>query len=68
MSHPSLVAFSQRKNLTPAQSVYLFARSLGITPLSGTTDEEHMKEDFELENLAAGDEPELADLKEFIWG
>lgn len=68
LGHPSLIALSRRKQLTLAQSVYLFARSLGITPLSGTTNVEHMKEDLEPEKMVAGDEPEFADLKKFIWG
>jgi aryl-alcohol dehydrogenase-like predicted oxidoreductase len=68
LNHPSLIALSKRKQLTPAQSVYLFARSLGITPISGTTNVEHMEQDVELEKILGGDELEFAELKTFIWG
>lgn len=53
--------------MTSAQAVYLFAHSLGITPISGTTSEEHMKQDVDIGNVSAEDESELEDLKEFIW-
>jgi diketogulonate reductase-like aldo/keto reductase len=33
-------------NATPAQVVFRFARSIGILPLSGTTNAEHMKQDL----------------------
>jgi diketogulonate reductase-like aldo/keto reductase len=33
-------------NVTPAQVVFSFARTLGILPLTGTSDGEHMKQDL----------------------
>ena len=49
-------AIARRRNVTPEQVVFAFARRIGILPLTGTTDERHMKEDLasvELELSAA---------------
>jgi diketogulonate reductase-like aldo/keto reductase len=37
---------ARRLNATPAQVVFAFARRIGILPLTGTTDEGHMKDDL----------------------
>jgi diketogulonate reductase-like aldo/keto reductase len=39
-------------NATPAQVVFSFARSIGILPLTGTSNAEHMKQDLAARNLA----------------
>lgn len=36
---------------TPAQATYKIAQMHGIVPLSGTTDEEHMREDVAVEQI-----------------
>ena len=36
---------------TPAQVVFAFARSVGMLPLTGTSNATHMKEDLESLNL-----------------
>ena len=41
-------AMARRKNLTPQTLMYAYMMSLGHTPLSGTTDAFHMKEDVEI--------------------
>jgi len=38
-------------NTTPAQVVFSFARSIGILPLTGTSNAEHMKQDLAARNL-----------------
>ena len=51
-----VAAVARRMNVTPEQIVFAFARRIGILPLTGTTDEGHMKEDLasvELELSAA---------------
>lgn len=46
VGHPATAAIAQRLNATPAQVVFRFAAALGILPLTGTTDEGHMKDDL----------------------
>jgi diketogulonate reductase-like aldo/keto reductase len=38
-------------NATPAQVVFSFARAVGILPLTGTSDPEHMKQDLASRDL-----------------
>jgi diketogulonate reductase-like aldo/keto reductase len=38
-------------NATPAQIVFSFARTVGILPLTGTSDPEHMKQDLASRDL-----------------
>jgi diketogulonate reductase-like aldo/keto reductase len=44
--HPLVASLSATANATPAQVIFSFARSIGILPLTGTTDPEHMKQDL----------------------
>ncbi len=44
--HPLIAELAARAKATPAQIVFSFARAVGILPLSGTSDAEHMKEDL----------------------
>jgi diketogulonate reductase-like aldo/keto reductase len=56
LGHPLVTALATRANATPAQVVFAFARSVGMLPLTGTTDAGHMKQD-----LASCDVPLSAD-------
>ncbi|KII92609.1 hypothetical protein PLICRDRAFT_37384 [Plicaturopsis crispa FD-325 SS-3] len=49
LTHPSLRAIASTSGLTEAQVLYMIAQSLGITPLSGATNETHMREDLAVE-------------------
>jgi diketogulonate reductase-like aldo/keto reductase len=49
--HPLVMSLSAQLNVTPAQVVFAFARSIGMLPLTGTSDAEHMKEDLASTNL-----------------
>jgi diketogulonate reductase-like aldo/keto reductase len=51
LSSPTIAELSKKKSITPAQSMFLFAQHLGITPLAGTTDEGRMKEDVDVEKM-----------------
>ena len=51
VGHPSTAAIARRLGATPAQVVFRFAASLGILPLTGTTDPRHMKQDLEALSL-----------------
>ena len=46
VEHPALIDFAQRLNATPAQVVFSFAHVVGILPLTGTSDPDHMKQDL----------------------
>ena len=47
LQHPPLIDLARKLNATPAQVVFAFARALGMLPLTGTTDAEHMKQDLD---------------------
>ena len=54
--HPLLASIAERANAGLAQVVFAFARSIGILPLTGTSDIEHMKQDLaSLQLLLPGD-------------
>jgi diketogulonate reductase-like aldo/keto reductase len=44
--HPLITGLATRVNATPAQVVFAFARSVGMLPLTGTSNAEHMKQDL----------------------
>jgi aryl-alcohol dehydrogenase-like predicted oxidoreductase len=45
------MSLSAQLNVTPAQVVFTFARLIGMLPLTGTSDAEHMKQDLAGTNL-----------------
>lgn len=45
------MALANATRCTPAQAVFKFAQIEGVTPLSGTTDETHMREDLEVNGI-----------------
>eukprot|EP00200_Dunaliella_tertiolecta_P003861 CAMPEP_0202344464 /NCGR_PEP_ID=MMETSP1126-20121109/4135_1 /ASSEMBLY_ACC=CAM_ASM_000457 /TAXON_ID=3047 /ORGANISM="Dunaliella tertiolecta, Strain CCMP1320" /LENGTH=289 /DNA_ID=CAMNT_0048935659 /DNA_START=60 /DNA_END=929 /DNA_ORIENTATION=- len=47
----ALKSVAKRLNITPEQAMYKLLMSLGITPLDGTTNSEHMKEDLAVLSL-----------------
>jgi len=51
LQHPPFVEISRQLNATPAQVIFSFARAVGMLPLTGTTNAEHMKEDLASRNL-----------------
>jgi len=51
LQHPliaslTIASLAASTNATPAQIVFSFARSIGILPLTGTSNAEHMKQDL----------------------
>jgi diketogulonate reductase-like aldo/keto reductase len=46
LQHPPFIELAKKLNSTPAQVVFAFARALGILPLTGTSNAEHMKQDL----------------------
>lgn len=43
---PEMAALARQHERTPAQLVFAFARQVGMIPLTGTTDPEHMRQDL----------------------
>ena len=56
MQYPALQTFAQAKGISPAQAVYRLAQFAGVTPLSGTTKEVHMKADLAVEKVEINSE------------
>ncbi|NWF71772.1 MAG: aldo/keto reductase [Nitrospirae bacterium] len=50
-SDPNIRAIAQRLKTGLAQVVFRFAMQVGMLPLTGTTDQQHMKEDLQAEQL-----------------
>jgi len=46
LHQPLIGSLAARSNATPAQVVFAFARAVGMIPLTGTTNLEHMKQDL----------------------
>lgn len=47
LAHPEMLRIARRHDKTPAQIVFRFALEVGMVPLTGTTDAEHMRADLE---------------------
>jgi diketogulonate reductase-like aldo/keto reductase len=47
---------ARRLSATPAQIIFRFAMQIGMLPLTGTTSEQHMREDLEAEQLTLSSE------------
>ena len=56
LEHPLLSVTAARLKATRAQVVFRFAREIGILPLTGTSDAEHMKQDLASRDLAFSSE------------
>ena len=46
LRHPLVARLAARAHATPAQVVFRFAQAVGMLPLTGTSDSEHMKQDL----------------------
>jgi diketogulonate reductase-like aldo/keto reductase len=46
LRHPLVIGLAARANATPAQVVFGFAHVVGMLPITGTSDSEHMKQDL----------------------
>jgi diketogulonate reductase-like aldo/keto reductase len=46
LDHPVVSDPAKKLGVTPAQVVFAFARQIGMLPLTGTSNEEHMKQDL----------------------
>jgi len=62
LRHPFIMGLAARARTTPAQIVFAFARAVGMLPLTGTSDPEHMAQDLASGKLQLA-EDELAQLE-----
>src|SRR5208282_4908804 len=46
LHHDFIATLAMQANATPAQIVFAFARAIGMLPLTGTSSEQHMKQDL----------------------
>jgi diketogulonate reductase-like aldo/keto reductase len=46
VNHPPLMDVAKRHGMTAPQMIFAFSRAVGIVPLTGTSSDEHMKEDL----------------------
>ncbi len=53
---PRLIELAARANVTAAQVVFSFARSIGMLPLTGTSNAEHMRQDLASRDLVLAPE------------
>jgi diketogulonate reductase-like aldo/keto reductase len=51
LTHPLIASLSANSKATPAQIIFSFARAVGMLPLTGTTNAEHMKQDLTSRDL-----------------
>jgi diketogulonate reductase-like aldo/keto reductase len=51
LHHPRIASLAASASVTPAQIVFSFARAIGILPLTGTSNPEHMKQDLASRDL-----------------
>jgi diketogulonate reductase-like aldo/keto reductase len=56
LQHPLVTGLAARANATPAQIVFAFARTIGILPMTGTSNAEHMKRDRASLNLSLSED------------
>jgi diketogulonate reductase-like aldo/keto reductase len=52
LQHAPFVQVAQQLEATPAQLLFAFARSIGILPLTGTSNPDHMRQDLASVQLA----------------
>jgi len=56
LRHPFVAGLAARAGATPAQIIFCFARLVGMLPLTGTSDPEHMREDLASRELALSED------------
>lgn len=56
LRHPLVTSLASRLNATPAQVMFAFARTVGMLPMTGTSNAEHMKQDLASRDLVLPEE------------
>jgi diketogulonate reductase-like aldo/keto reductase len=55
-THPVITSLAKRYGMGNAQIVFRFAMAIGIVPLTGTSDAEHMRQDLASAGLTLSDD------------
>jgi diketogulonate reductase-like aldo/keto reductase len=66
LQHAPFIALAHRLGITPAQMIFSFSRTVGILPLTGSTNPEHLRQD--LASLALTLPPDVVKAVESIAG
>ncbi len=66
LQHPLVKQLAQDRQGSPAQVFFRFLIDIGLTPLTGTTDEKHMKEDLQVLQWPSFDNDTIGKLKKLI--
>ena len=53
---PLVIGLAAREEATPAQIVFRFAQAVGMLPLTGTSDAQHMTQDLASRDLSISDD------------
>ena len=64
--HPAVMSIARRLGVQGEQVIFRFAMQAGMTPLTGTTSEQHMREDLRVSEIEI--RPEEVNLIESIEG
>jgi diketogulonate reductase-like aldo/keto reductase len=51
LRHPVISGIARREGAAPTQVIFRFAQSVGMLPLTGTSDPEHMRQDLVCRSL-----------------
>jgi diketogulonate reductase-like aldo/keto reductase len=66
LGNPLVQKLAQERHGTPAQVFFRFLLDIGLTPLTGTTDEKHMKEDLQVLQWPSFDNDSITKLKKLV--
>ncbi|CAF1293072.1 unnamed protein product [Rotaria sordida] len=66
LSHSLIQKLAEERHGTSAQIFFRFLIDIGLTPLTGTTDEKHMKEDLQVLHWQSLDHESVTKLKKLI--
>jgi diketogulonate reductase-like aldo/keto reductase len=56
LRRPEIAALARRLGVSPEQVVFRFAIDIGMVPLTGTTSEQHMREDLRIQQISLTDD------------
>ncbi len=66
LQHPLVQKLAEERHGTPAQVFFRFLLDIGLTPLTGTTNDTHMKEDLQVLQWSPLDNDSISKLKKLI--
>jgi diketogulonate reductase-like aldo/keto reductase len=66
LQHPLVQKLAQERHGTPAQVFFRFLLDIGLTPLTGTANDTHMKEDLQVLQWPSLDNDSIAKLKKLV--